>query len=66
ERGVAGRICRDFALANGLILRATNDAMMISPPLVISRAQIDEMFDKIWKSLDQTASVLNISTRQMQ
>jgi putrescine aminotransferase len=43
-------------LSNGLILRATNDAMLLSPPLVISRAQIDELFEKAWKSLDQTAA----------
>lgn len=66
DRGAAGRICRDFALANGLILRATNDAMLISPPLVINHAQIDEMVEKTWKSLDQTAAVLNIATRPVQ
>jgi putrescine aminotransferase len=58
DRGAVGAQCRDIALKNGLILRATNDAMLLSPPLVISRAQIDELFEKTWKSLDQTAAAL--------
>jgi putrescine aminotransferase len=60
DRGAAGQLCRDFALANGLVLRATNDAMLLSPPLIINRGQIDELFDKTWKSLDQTAAALGI------
>ncbi|HEX5756890.1 MAG TPA: aspartate aminotransferase family protein [Arenimonas sp.] len=60
ERGQAGSLCRDFALKNGLILRATFDAMLLSPPLVINRAQIDELFDKAWRSLDQTAEALGL------
>ena len=58
DRGAVGGMCRDIALKNGLILRATNDAMLLSPPLVISRAQIDELFEKAWKSLDQTVAAL--------
>jgi len=60
DRGAVGQMCRDFALANGLILRATNDAMLLSPPLIITREQIDEMFAKAWKSLDQTAAALGM------
>ena len=60
DRGAVGQLCRDIALRNGLILRATNDAMLLSPPLVITRAQIDELFEKAWKSLDQTAAELGI------
>ena len=61
DRGAVGQMCRDFALRNGLILRATNDAMLLSPPLIITREQIDEMFAKAWKSLDQTAAALGMS-----
>ena len=60
DRGAVGQMCRDFALQNGLILRATNDAMLLSPPLIITREQIDEMFGKAWKSLDQTAAALGL------
>ncbi|MFT3755927.1 MAG: aspartate aminotransferase family protein [Pseudoxanthomonas sp.] len=58
DRGKVGSLCRDIALRNGLILRATNDAMLLSPPLTFSRAQVDELFEKAWKSLDETAARL--------
>lgn len=58
ERGKVGVICRDIALRNGLILRATNDSMLLSPPLILSREQVDELFEKAWKSLNQTAAAL--------
>ena len=61
DRGTVGARTRDIALANGLILRATNDAMLLSPPLVISRAQVDELFDKAWTSLDQAAAEFGVA-----
>lgn len=60
DRGKVGQLCRDKALANGLILRATYDAMLLSPPLIISRAQIDELFEKTWKALNETATELGL------
>ena len=63
ERGQVGSRCRDIALEHGLILRATYDAMLLSPPLIISRAEIDELMEKIVLSLDQTAAEFGISTR---
>ena len=58
ERGNVGSLCRNIALKNGLILRATYDSMLISPPLIISRSEIDELFEKAWKSLNETAQAL--------
>jgi len=54
DRGTIGAMCRDFALKNGLVLRATKDSMLLSPPLVMSHEQIDELIEKTVKSLDQT------------
>lgn len=53
-----GALCRDFALRRGLILRATYDAMLLSPPLIITCEQVDELFDKTWAALDDTAQAL--------
>lgn len=58
EPGRVGGLCRDIALRHGLILRATADAMLLAPPLVISRAQVDELFDKAWAALQETARML--------
>ena len=53
EVGIGG-ICRDYALANGLVMRAVGDSMIMCPPLIISKLEIDELIEKIKKSLDQT------------
>jgi putrescine---pyruvate transaminase len=58
ERGKVGGLCRNIALGNGLILRATYDSMLLSPPLIINRSQIDELFEKAWKSLNETAQAI--------
>lgn len=53
-----GSLVRNHALANGLVLRATGDRMLASPPLVISHEEVDEMaritkiaLDAAWKEL---------------
>ena len=38
-----GMLCRGHCFGNGLIMRAVGDRMIIAPPLVMTRAQIDEM-----------------------
>ena len=54
----AGMICRQFCFDNGLIMRAVGDTMIISPPLVISKDEIDELVTKARKCLDLTLEVL--------
>ncbi|NNB29026.1 aspartate aminotransferase family protein [Pseudomonas fragi] len=56
-RGV-GMICRQFCFDNGLIMRAVGDTMIISPPLVISKDEIDELVAKARKCLDLTLDTL--------
>ena len=56
-RGV-GMICRQFCFDNGLIMRAVGDTMIISPPLVISKDEIDELVTKARKCLDLTLETL--------
>ena len=43
-----------FILEAGVITRAIGDTIAICPPLIISHAEIDEMFDKIALGLDRT------------
>ncbi len=56
-----GSLCRDFCFANGLVMRAVGDTMIVSPPLVMAHAHIDELVDKAWLCLDLTAEHLGIS-----
>jgi len=53
--GRVGALCRDIAVSNGLVMRAVGDTMIISPPLIIDTAQIDELVTLARRSLDITA-----------
>ncbi len=49
--------CREYCLEEGLIMRAVGSLrLVLSPPLVISRAEIDELEEKVMKALDRLAS----------
>jgi len=49
-----GMVCRGHCFREGLIMRAVGNRMIIAPPLVITRAQIDEMMGLIRRCLDLT------------
>ncbi len=49
-----GMVCRGHCFGNGLIMRAVGDRMIIAPPLVITRALIDDMVALIRRCLDLT------------
>ncbi len=53
-----GMICRGHCFANGLIMRAVGDRMIIAPPLCTTKAQIDEMMVLIHKCLNATLNDL--------
>jgi putrescine---pyruvate transaminase len=49
-----GMVCRGHCFREGLIMRAVGDRMIIAPPLVITRTQIDQMMALIRRCLDLT------------
>jgi putrescine aminotransferase len=53
-RGV-GEACSAFALDHGLALRSIGDTMALMPPLVITRSQLDFVFEVTRASLDHVA-----------
>jgi putrescine aminotransferase len=54
ENQGVGTICRNLSVANGLVMRAVGDTMVVAPPLVISHAEVDELVEKARKTLDMT------------
>ncbi len=56
--GSAAVVVRDHAIANGLMMRATGDTMILSPPLVWTRETIDLACDRIARALDLAAADL--------
>jgi putrescine aminotransferase len=49
-----GMLCRKHCFDNGLVMRAVAERMIVAPPLVITRPQIDEMMSLIRRCLDLT------------
>ncbi len=60
EDANAGYHCREFCFENGLVMRAVGDKMIISPPLVMTETEIDELIDKAKHCLNLTAKKLGI------
>ena len=56
--GTAGTIGRDHSFTNKMVMRAVYDRMIISPPLIISRSEIDELISRVERTLDMTLHTL--------
>jgi len=57
----AAVVCREAAIAGGLMVRATGDAMIMAPPLICSIEEIDILVDTFAAALDATADHYGIS-----
>ncbi|MEP0276293.1 MAG: aspartate aminotransferase family protein, partial [Nitratireductor sp.] len=53
--GRAASLVRDHAIANGLMMRAVNDTMILSPPLIWTKETIDMACERIARALDLAA-----------
>ncbi len=55
EGGTVGAYTQQRCQENGLLLRAmAGNNLAFCPPLIIDTAQVDEIIDKVGKSLDET------------
>ena len=51
--GTVGYRCRERCFANDLVMRHVGDRMIISPPLIFSHDDVDELVKRARKSLDE-------------
>ncbi|WP_282606909.1 aspartate aminotransferase family protein [Pelagibius sp. Alg239-R121] len=58
--GTTGALCKDYAMGNGLVMRAVGDTLVVSPPLIMSRKEIDELVKRARETLDVTAKDLGV------
>ena len=56
--GRAAVVVRDHAIAQGMMMRATGDTMILSPPLIWTRETIDMAGDRIARALELAAADL--------
>jgi putrescine aminotransferase len=61
DRGKVGLICRDHCFKNGLIMRAVRDTMIMAPPLVMTREDVDELVEKARRCFDLTAKDIGVA-----
>ncbi|WP_417675671.1 aspartate aminotransferase family protein [Roseibium sp.] len=54
NEGTVGTLCRDISFNNGMVMRAVRDSMIISPPLVLSHDEADQLVAIARKTLDDT------------
>ena len=54
--------CRNTANEIGLMVRQTGDAMIMAPPLVCDKGEIDALVDMLGQALDRTASHYGIGS----
>ena len=52
--GRVGTMCRDHSFRNGLIMRACWDTMVLAPPFVITKKEIDDLAQRARAALDAT------------
>lgn len=56
--GEVGALARDTSFDNGLVMRAVRDSLIISPPLVLSHEEADDLVARAERTLDETWSAL--------
>lgn len=54
DEGTVGMLCRDISFKNGMVMRGVRDSMIISPPLVLSHDEADQLVAIARKTLDDT------------
>jgi 4-aminobutyrate--pyruvate transaminase len=59
EGGRAGAAMDKYGRENGLILRIIGDRLAFAPPLIISEAEIDDMLEKLGRTLNQAHAELS-------
>ena len=57
-----GTMCRNHCFANGLVMRAIRDTMVLAPPMIVKREQVDEIVMLARRCFDLTAKDLGLST----
>jgi len=58
--GRAGTICRDHCVKQNVVSRAVRDTMVVSPPLIITHEEIDELVARLGKAIDLAAHDLGV------
>jgi putrescine aminotransferase len=64
REGKAGPVVRDLCIKHGVMARAVRDSIVMSPPLIITHAEIDRLVATIRRALDEAEPVLRVEWPQ--
>ena len=59
ETASAAAFCAKRALAHGLVVRNIGETLALCPPLIVDDGQVDELFSKLERALDDTLEAVN-------
>ena len=59
--GKVGTICRNHCIEAGVVLRAVRDVMVFSSALTVTKAEIDEIIQRLRTALDLTAKDVGVA-----
>ena len=54
DKDATGVVCRNYSLEEGIVMRACGGAMVVAPPLTITKKEIDLLVERAWSALDRT------------
>lgn len=55
QPGARGRACSEICFERGVLVRASGDTLIVSPPLIVSAEQITRIFDVLQQAIVETA-----------
>jgi 4-aminobutyrate--pyruvate transaminase len=64
KKGIGAK-CVAFCQEEGVILRALGDTVAICPPLIITEAELNELFDRLGRALDKTEALVSQGGHRM-
>ncbi|MEM9715675.1 MAG: aspartate aminotransferase family protein [Pseudomonadota bacterium] len=58
QPGKAGTILKDCGIANGVMYRAVKDSLVVSPPLIFTKENVDELVPKVSRALNDAMPLI--------
>ncbi|WP_420403677.1 aminotransferase [Nisaea sp.] len=58
--GVVAAVCRENLRARGIIVRAVRDTLLLAPPFIVTRKQVDDIVDTLEAALEDIRNELGI------
>ena len=65
QPGNLGSTVMDLAAENGLFVRSVGDSIVLAPPLIISKAEVEDLYQRLEKTLAEFVDLIEVSDNRM-